>query len=345
MESKKTFGAYICRRRKELGLTQREFADKLYVTESAVSKWERGLSYPDITLIRDICAILQVSEHELLTASEDVETRNAETLAKKYLRLLRNVRLMQYILYGGTAAICLICNLAVDHTLSWFWMVLAGELLGASLTLLPVLVPRHKVLWTMGGFTTTLELLLLVSCLYSGGDWFLLAGVSVAFGLGAVFLPFALRVLPEPLCRHKAVFCLGIETGLLVLLLWLAARWSGAGWFPLPVLPGVLYGAAFTWGMALLIRYARLSGWLRAALCLGLGVALMLTVNALLDRLAGPAVPGHIHGLGFQFDFSNWADPWVLNENVNTIVTLALGGAGLACLAAGLAASLRRRRK
>ena len=71
----------------------------------------------------------------------------------------------------------------------------------------------------------------------------------------------------------------------------------------------------------------------------------MLTVNALLDRLAGPAVPGHIHGLGFQFDFSIWADPWVLSENVNTIVTLALGGAGLACLAAGLAASLRRRGK
>ena len=50
MENKKTFGAYICRRRKELGLTQREFADRRFVTESAVSKWERGMSYPDITL-------------------------------------------------------------------------------------------------------------------------------------------------------------------------------------------------------------------------------------------------------------------------------------------------------
>ena len=39
------------------------------------------MSYPDITLIRDICAILQVSEHELLTASEDVEARTAETLS------------------------------------------------------------------------------------------------------------------------------------------------------------------------------------------------------------------------------------------------------------------------
>ena len=64
MEDKKTFGGYICRRRKELGMTQREFARKVYVTESAVSKWERGMSYPDITLVRDICAVLRITEHE-----------------------------------------------------------------------------------------------------------------------------------------------------------------------------------------------------------------------------------------------------------------------------------------
>ena len=42
MENKKTLGAYIRQRRQELGLTQREFAQRLFVTESAVSKWERG---------------------------------------------------------------------------------------------------------------------------------------------------------------------------------------------------------------------------------------------------------------------------------------------------------------
>lgn len=42
MENKKSFGAYICQRRKELGLTQKEFAQKLFVPDSGVSKWERG---------------------------------------------------------------------------------------------------------------------------------------------------------------------------------------------------------------------------------------------------------------------------------------------------------------
>ena len=78
MESKKTFGEYIRERRKELGMTQKEFAEKLYVTESAVSKWERGMSYPDITLLLDICAALDVTEHELLTASVDTQKRSAE---------------------------------------------------------------------------------------------------------------------------------------------------------------------------------------------------------------------------------------------------------------------------
>ena len=51
MENKKAFGEYIRQKRAEAGLTQKGFADRLFVTESAVSKWERGLSYPDITLV------------------------------------------------------------------------------------------------------------------------------------------------------------------------------------------------------------------------------------------------------------------------------------------------------
>ena len=44
MEHKKTFGSFILQCRKELGMTQKDFAARLFVTESAVSKWERGVS-------------------------------------------------------------------------------------------------------------------------------------------------------------------------------------------------------------------------------------------------------------------------------------------------------------
>ena len=344
MESKQNFGAYICHCRKALGLTQREFADRLFVTESAVSKWERGLSYPDITLIHDICAVLQVSEHELLTASEDVEARTADTLARKYLRLARNLRLTQYIIYGGTALICLICNLAVFHTLDWFWIVLTAEMLSASLTLVPVLVPRQKGLFTLGAFTLSLELLLLASCLFSGGDWFWLTLAATLFGLAVPFLPAALRSLPPagPLARHKVLLCMGADSALLILLLWVSAAWSGAGWFPLPVLPGVLYGIGFAWAMALILRYLPAGRWWKSAGCLALCAALMLTLHPVLDRLCGPSYPGMVHGFGFWADLSNWSDPMVVNENINLIITLCLAAAAAVCALLELRASLRR---
>ena len=231
MNNKQTFGAFICRRRKELGLTQKEFAEKLYVTDSAVSKWERGLAYPDITLLQDICTILQVSEKELLSASEDTEGRRSEQLAKKYVRLIRTYRAIQWILYGLLAAICLICNLAVQHTLSWFWIVLSAELTAASLTLLPVYVPeRTKGLWCASGFTGSLLVLLAVCCLYTGGDWFFVAAAAVLFGLGVVFLPTALRLLPPPWKQRSFTVYLCSETVLLLLLFLTCWLRTGGTW-------------------------------------------------------------------------------------------------------------------
>lgn len=231
MENKQTFGAFICRRRKELGLTQKEFAEKLYVTDSAVSKWERGLAYPDITLLQDICAVLQISEKELLSASEDTEGRRSEQLAKKYIRLIRTYRVIQWFLYGLTAVICLICNLAVQHTVSWFWIVLSAELMAANLTLLPVYAPEHsKGLWCASGFTGSLLVLLAVCCLYTGGDWFFVAAAAVLFGLGLVLLPTVLRLLPPVWKQRSFTVYLCSET-VLLLLLFLACRLrSGGTW-------------------------------------------------------------------------------------------------------------------
>ena len=300
------------------------------------------MSYPDITLIRDICAILQVSEHELLTASEDVEARTAETLAKKYLSLLCRLRWIQYILYGGTALICLICNLAVGHTLDWFWLVLTGELTGASLTLLPILMKEYRGIITLGGFTLSLELLLLASCLYSGGDWFPMAAAATLFGLGAVFLPAALRELPRPLGEHKAALYLGAETLLLCALLWAGAAYSGADWFPLPALPGTLFGLALPWACLLIIRYAPIGPWWKGAACLGAACVFLPLVNPVLDRLVllGGGTVERLHSFWFRPDFTRWTEDWYCNENVLLLLWLALAAAVVFC---ALRALLRRR--
>ena len=51
-------GKFIARKRKEANLTQMELANKLYVTDKAVSKWERGLSLPDITLLKKLIVLI-----------------------------------------------------------------------------------------------------------------------------------------------------------------------------------------------------------------------------------------------------------------------------------------------
>lgn len=63
---KDKFGAFIAQLRKEQSMTQKELAQKVYVSDKAVSKWERGLSMPDIMLLIPLSQALEVSVTELL---------------------------------------------------------------------------------------------------------------------------------------------------------------------------------------------------------------------------------------------------------------------------------------
>lgn len=64
----KTMAEVISSRRKELGLTQKDLAEKLDITDKAVSKWERGLACPDTALIPKLAVILGITIEELMTA-------------------------------------------------------------------------------------------------------------------------------------------------------------------------------------------------------------------------------------------------------------------------------------
>ena len=63
----KRIGAFIARRRKELRMTQKELAQKLGVTDRAVSKWENGRCMPDLSLIQPLSRILEVGVNDLLS--------------------------------------------------------------------------------------------------------------------------------------------------------------------------------------------------------------------------------------------------------------------------------------
>ena len=62
-------GNFIANRRKELGMTQQQLADKLNVSFQAVSKWENGTSYPNTELLYDLGIILDSSVDEILSGT------------------------------------------------------------------------------------------------------------------------------------------------------------------------------------------------------------------------------------------------------------------------------------
>ena len=70
---KKTLGMMIAELRKGKGLTQLELAEKIGVTDKAVSKWERDLSCPDINSLPNLADILGVSVDELMQIKKEAE--------------------------------------------------------------------------------------------------------------------------------------------------------------------------------------------------------------------------------------------------------------------------------
>lgn len=85
---KKSFGNFLLELRKQKGMTQKELANKLFVSDKAVSKWETGLSLPDITLLKPIASILEVTVAELLECrhiaqSEYISTEKVDSIIDK----------------------------------------------------------------------------------------------------------------------------------------------------------------------------------------------------------------------------------------------------------------------
>lgn len=72
------FGKFIKQLRAENNMTQKQLAEKLFITDKAVSKWERGLSLPDISLLENIAEIFGVTVSELVNGERDTSSNDEE---------------------------------------------------------------------------------------------------------------------------------------------------------------------------------------------------------------------------------------------------------------------------
>ena len=85
----KNIGETIASLRKEKGMTQSELAEKMNVTDKAVSKWERNLSCPDINTISKLANILDISVEELLkTKKNNLKTTKVKSLSNLIFKVV-----------------------------------------------------------------------------------------------------------------------------------------------------------------------------------------------------------------------------------------------------------------
>lgn len=85
------FGQFIAENRRTRGLTQLQLAEALHVTDKAVSKWERGLSFPDVTLLEPLAAKLELTVAELMACrrQESAESKGVDEPMQNLLTISR----------------------------------------------------------------------------------------------------------------------------------------------------------------------------------------------------------------------------------------------------------------
>ncbi len=88
MDNIKT-GELIRQRRKEKGMTQKDLAEKLHITDRAVSKWERGLCAPDISMLEPLSEVLEVSILEIICGERKVVEEKSEEVEISVKEVIR----------------------------------------------------------------------------------------------------------------------------------------------------------------------------------------------------------------------------------------------------------------
>lgn len=141
-------GKFISELRKSSQMTQKELAAKLNITDKAVSKWERGLSCPDISLLSSIAEIFGVTTGELLNGEKNdgnTEKMNPEKMeesidnalqyadktARNRAKSVQNICAFVFsLLLLAGIVVCAICDLAISGSFTWSLYPISSILFG-----------------------------------------------------------------------------------------------------------------------------------------------------------------------------------------------------------------------
>lgn len=305
MTDKKTFGSFIKSKRIEKNYSQKELAERLYVTEGAVSKWERGITYPDITLISDICRILDISEHEFITSSTDTSERKLRSEAKKF-RVIRGTWFWApTISYIAAAVICFICNIAVNHTLSWFFIVLASLICAYSFvpTFTGFFESKKLLVFAVTSYSSICLLLFTCAVYTNGFSWFLTACIGILMGYALLFLPIFLS--KTKISRQKFLIAFGTVFVLTVLMILNISIWQSFS------LGKAILMTCYGFLPLILSAYVctlKIDAFFKTGICVALNATMLYFANFVAEKLFGPSESS------YKIDFNNWEE--CMNGNI-----------------------------
>ncbi len=156
---------FISDLRKSKKITQKELAQQLGVTDKAVSKWERGLGCPDISLLAPLSDILGITIRELLNGErENASAPEVEAMIETTLQYAdtvtknrsKNTRLVYAVVTSAILLlemfICVICNFAIAGEVTWAWFPVSS-------TIFIWLVAMPMIAWGKKGIAVSLVLL------------------------------------------------------------------------------------------------------------------------------------------------------------------------------------------
>ena len=154
------FGAFFCLLRKQKGFTQRELAEQIGISDKAVSKWERGLSMPDITLLIPLADLLGVTTTELLSGQyiqepDRLNIQEVEQLVTGAIGLSAGERQQQRDRRKRRGAFYLLCLFlsATEILLLSLWCLFFGGWLQLLVKdTLPAYYDEHKIHTYSDGF-------------------------------------------------------------------------------------------------------------------------------------------------------------------------------------------------
>lgn len=115
MDAKK-FGSFLAALRKEQGMTQAELARKLQVTDKAVSRWERGIGLPDISMLEPLSEALNITVLELLRSEKtNQQELSPEDVSETVIETIKIAETQQKALKKRLLAICagIVCIVAI----------------------------------------------------------------------------------------------------------------------------------------------------------------------------------------------------------------------------------------